>query len=376
MCRQLLRPLRAATGRPMHIVGLSLPLLVLCLTRPPTIHLELGPRQFVLTTNPVIGVHTRLTDEVEPWKIQRTLQMVRLMGASYVVEFFPWPHIEPSEGQFNWDHTDLVIDHATNQGLTLVARLGWVPGWARPDPRETPTTLTHLEPEAFDEFAAYVAAFVERYRGRVSHVILWNEPNLSFEWGYRPVDPVAYTELLRSAYPRAHAANPQVIVLAGALAPTLEPEGSDIGLNDLAFLDRMYKAGAGELFDALAVHAYGLKSAPEAAPNADIINYRRVELLRDIMVDKGDENKPVFVTEAGWNDHPRWIHAVRPSERIQYTIRAFEWARTHWAWCPSVTMWAFRYPMSTLSYQDNYAFVTPDFAPRIIYREVQSYAVP
>ena len=28
-----------------------------------------------VTQNPKMGVHTRLTDEVEPWKIQRTLEM-------------------------------------------------------------------------------------------------------------------------------------------------------------------------------------------------------------------------------------------------------------------------------------------------------------
>jgi hypothetical protein len=33
---------------------------------------EFGPRQQVESINPVFGVHTRLTDEVEPWKIQRT----------------------------------------------------------------------------------------------------------------------------------------------------------------------------------------------------------------------------------------------------------------------------------------------------------------
>ncbi|MBX3058034.1 MAG: hypothetical protein KF770_16325 [Anaerolineae bacterium] len=36
-----------------------------------------------------MGVHTRLTDEVEEWKIKRSLQMVRQMGAPWIVEFFP-----------------------------------------------------------------------------------------------------------------------------------------------------------------------------------------------------------------------------------------------------------------------------------------------
>ncbi|MEA3340212.1 MAG: hypothetical protein U9R15_09625 [Chloroflexota bacterium] len=359
--------------RSVRLLLLALALFILWAVRPAPVHLILGPPQQVITANPSVGVHTRLTDEVEEWKIQRTLQMVRQMGAPWIVEYFPWPYIELEDGKFNWDHSDAVIKQAENQGLTVIARLGWVPWWARPDSDEQATTLTYLDADHYDDFAAFVAAFVARYRGRVSHVILWNEPNLSFEWGYRPVDPEGYVELLRAVYPRAHAANPDVIVLAGALAPTLEPEGSPAGLNDLIYLERMYQAGAAPYFDALAAHAYGLTSPPEQPPAYGTINFRRVELLREVMVAHSDGDKQVYVTEAGWNDHPRWANSVRPAQRIEYTITAYEWARQNWPWCECVAMWAFRYPASTLSYQDYYAFVTTSFEPRVIYLEVQDY---
>ena len=54
-----------------------------------------GPQQTVVTVNPKMGVHTRLTDEVEEWKIKRTLEMVREMGAPWIVEYFPWAYVEP-----------------------------------------------------------------------------------------------------------------------------------------------------------------------------------------------------------------------------------------------------------------------------------------
>jgi hypothetical protein len=359
--------------RPAHLIRAGLALLILWTIRPPHILIVLGPPQQVQTTNPVVGVHTRLTDEVEEWKIQRTLRMVREMGAPWIVEYFPWPYIEPAEGTFIWGHTDLVIKHAENQGLTTIARLGWAPVWAHTDLDDEETTLTSLDPGRYDDFGDFVAEFVKRYRGRVDHVIIWNEPNLSFEWGYQPVDPEGYVDLLREVYHRAHAANPDVVVLAGALAPTLEPEGSPAGLSDLLYLEQMYQAGAGHYFDALAAHAYGKTTPPEAPPALDVINFRRVELLREIMIAHGDGDKPIYVTEAGWNDHPRWTGAVRPAERITYTIGAYEWARANWSWCPCVASWAFRYPTPTLSYQDYYAFVTVDFEPKVIYLEVQQY---
>ena len=361
--------------RPAHLIRLALALFILWAIRPPHVLVVLGPPQQVVTTNPIAGVHTRLTDEVEAWKIQRTLQTVRELGTPWVVEYFPWPYIEPEDGKFTWGHSDMVVEHAENQGLTMIARLGWVPAWARPDSQgnEQETTLTYLDADHYDDFADFVAAFVARYRDRVNHVILWNEPNLSFEWGYRPVDLEGYVELLRAVYPRAHAANSDVIVLAGALAPTLEPEGSAAGLSDLAYLKRMYQAGAAPYFDALAVHAYGLTFPPEEPPAPDTINFRRVELLREIMVAHGDGSKPVYVTEAGWNDHPRWASGVRPAQRIEYTVGAYEWARQYWPWCACVAMWAFRYPAPTHNYQDYYAFVTTDFEPKVIYLEVQQY---
>jgi hypothetical protein len=89
----------------------------------------LGPQRTVQTVNPKAGVHTRLENEVEAWKIKKTLEMVREMGTPWIVEYFPWAFSELRSGQYNFNHADLVVDHANRQGLTVIARLGWVPGW-------------------------------------------------------------------------------------------------------------------------------------------------------------------------------------------------------------------------------------------------------
>ena len=49
-------------------------------------------------------------------------------------------------------------------------------------------------------------------------MIIWNEPNLSLEWGYQPVDPAKYVTMLSIVYPLVKAANLQMQILAGALA--------------------------------------------------------------------------------------------------------------------------------------------------------------
>ncbi len=365
------RALWGVWGRRCLKPGLWWGLLVvvlLLIMHPPQVLVVLGEPQMVRTANAKVGVHTRLADEVETWKIQRTLQLTREMGAGWVVEYFPWAYYEPKQGSYHWDHADTIVEHAQNQGVRVIARLGMVPEWARPDPEELETTFNYLDEEAYPAFAAYVGEFVARYRGTVDHIIIWNEPNLNFEWGFRPADPEAYTRMLAEVYAAAHAANPEIVVLAGALAPTLEPENGHAGMSDLIYLRRMYEAGAAEHFDALAAHAYGLAFPPEMSPDPEVLNFRRVELLREIMDSYGDGEKLIYITESGWNDHPRWTWAVKPGQRIAYTVEAFAWAEEVWPWCPVVAMWVFRTPRPLRNYQDYFSFVTPDFQPRPIYQ--------
>ncbi len=339
-----------------------------------------GPRapldapQTVQTVHPVVCVHTRLIDEVYEWVIQRSLQMVREMGADTIVEFFPWAYAEPAPGQYNWEGFDRIAKHARNQGLHVIARMGFVPAWARPKETERQTTLNYLPDESIDEFARFVAAFAARYAGVMDQIIIWNEPNLSFEWGYQQVDPAGYARLLKAVYAPAHAANPAVMILGAPLAPTLEPSGSPNGLDDLLYLEALYQAGAVPYFDALAMHTYGFTEPPEAPPGPQTLNFRRAELLHNIMLRYDRPDKPVYITETGWNDHPRWTKAVRPSLRVAYTIQAFEWAEQEWSWVDKLCVWAFRYPAATRSYPDNFTLVTPDLQRKPIYSAIQAYA--
>jgi hypothetical protein len=353
-----------STGLRLLLLTLILPLI-----QPAPILITPGPPQTVQTAHAIVGVHTRLTDEVEEWKIQRSLQLVREMGAPWIVEFFPWAYYHAENGGIAWEHPDMVVNHAVAQGLTVVARIGLTPGWARPP--DTP--LTYLDESAYDDFARFTAAFAGRYQGKIAHIIVGNEPNLSYEWGYRQTTPQDYVDLLKVVYPAVKAANPDAVVLAGAMAPTLEPAGSPWGLNDLDYLAGMYAAGAADYFDALAVHTYGLTFPPEAEPGPDLLNFRRVELLRQVMVEHGDADTSIFITETGWNDHPRWTRAVRPGQRIQYTLDALRYAEANWPYVELIAIWAFRLPAPSRSYMDYYTLVTPEFVTKPIYDEVKRY---
>lgn len=338
--------------------------------------LELGPARQVESRHPITCTHTRLTDEVEPWKVLRTLELVREMGATSIVEYFPWAYYAPEDGRYDFSQAALRIDFARHEGLRVIARLGGiVPEWLRPlgvDGTHGPDTL--LPEDGYPAFAEFVGAFVERFSGQLDAIVLWNEPNVALEWGFRRPDPEAYARLVILAAERAHSADPDVVVLGGALAPTLEPDGSDLALDDLIYLDRMLAAGAGRALDGLAVHAYGLGFPPDEPPAADALNFRRVELVRDRLSAHGLGDLPLYITEMGWNDSPRWTRAVKPGARIDYTIAALQLAERDWPTVRAACIWAFRYPAPQHSYGDYFTLVTPEFVRKPIYDAVQAWA--
>ncbi len=325
---------------------------------------RLGPQQAVQTRNPKIGVHTRLSGTEDETALAEQFGQVRDMGGSWIVELFPWAYVQPRGPRaYDWRGADLLVAHARRQGLQIVARLDIVPEWARP-PRATDR---QLDPDAYDDFARYAAAFATRYSDTVRYVTIWNEPNLQFEWGSRPPDPGAYAAMLKVVYPAIKAASPDTLVVGGALSPGPSIDG--VRMDDLRFLRDTLDAGAP--FDVLGVHSYGAREPADAEPHPDRVNFRRVEVYRDLLREAG-RRMPLIVTEGGWNDHPRWSGAVTPAERLRWTVDAYRLAEG-WDDVVAVCFWQFRGPL-THGYQDNFGFVAADGTPRAIYWAVREYA--
>lgn len=331
--------------------------------------LHLPAQQTVRTTNPKVGVHTRLAGFGDEALTERTYQQVREMGASWVVELFPWAYVQPrSRYGYDWAGADMIIQHARRQGLTVVARLDVVPAWARP----ASASDRFLAAERYADYAAYVEAFLRRYRPLgVRHVIIWNEPNLAQEWGNRPPDPAAYAALLKVVYLHAKAAAPDAVVIAGALSPGPSlGDQAQVRLDDLVYTEQFYAAGGGPFFDMWAVHSYGAKSDPASPPNLAEINFRRTELARAILVKHGDAAKKLIITEGGWNDSQRWSAAVLPSQRMRWTVEAYQMAQ-QWDWLEAACFWQFGTPWRTYSYQDSWNFTAYDGTPKAIYYAVR-----
>jgi hypothetical protein len=322
------------------------------------------------------GANFFLAREVEHWKQEKTLEMARAAGIRWIKQQFSWEEIEPErKGEFDWAKYDRIVALAEQNGMQIIARLDRPPDWARQN-----NQFKTRPPDDLADYGDFVHAFVERYKGRVKYIQIWNEPNLAAEWGFQRVDAVAYTRLLEDAYRRAKEADPDVVVLSAPLAITLEDASMRGNHNDLVFLEQMYQAGAGDHFDILSANAFGLDLPPEEPPGPTLLNFRRVELQREIMERFGDQDKPVWINEYGWNAPPAsfpkelltW-ERVTEEEQADYTVRGINWARENWPWLGVVNIWYFRQVGDVSPDRPAYYFalVDPEFNPRPVYWALQ-----
>jgi len=267
----------------------------------------------------------------------RDLGLIEDANFGWAKQDFAWKDIEGAgKGILDWSHTDLIVKHTEDAGLDLLARIDRAPSWTGAQGDGPPGNLADL--------GDFVYAVASRYRGRIRAYQIWNEPNLAREWGGTP-NAGQYVELLRVAYESIKNADPAAIVISAGLSPTgsQPPEA----IPDDVYLTQLYQAGASNYFDVLGVNAPGFKAPPEMSPDEVMANqevyghgrwfcFRRVEDLRQIMVQHGDSDKQVAVLEFGWTTDPRpyspynW-HAVDEATQAQYLVRAYQYAKEHWS---------------------------------------------
>ena len=380
-------------------LGLGLTLLILLLVAAGVLlygywedHSALAPvtptREIANTDVNPYGANFFLNREVEPWKIDTTLRMASEAGIGWVKLHVPWEEIEPTRKDVyldpatqtdTWLKYDRILTACEAHNLQVVARLDRSPDWTRAD-----NSYKERPPDDLADYGDFCYAFVEHFRGRVHYIQVWNEPNIFPEWGNRAVDPAGYVELLRVAYTRIKEADPNVRVLSAPLAITLGQEhpepGKWIAMSDLDYLEAMYKAGAGDYFDILAANAFGMDRPPEDPPAADVLNFARVSLQREIMERYGDGHKAVWINEFGWNAAPETMAAdaliwqrVSEQQQAEYSVRAIQTAREDWPWCGVFMIWYFRQVGNISPDRADYYFrmVDPDFTPRPLYWAVQ-----
>lgn len=200
--------------------------------------------------------------------------------------------------------------------------------------------------------------------GGVEAIEVHNEPNLQLEWPRGP-NPAEYVQLLRVVYQEIKAFDARIIVVSAGLAPAPD---SPISMSDLTFARQMFLNGAGQYFDVFGYHPYGANNPPEQDPSPDLMNFRRTELIRDMMVEFDLDDKQIWLTEFGWLRNPaedgvtcspsdpgfrdfQWM-LVDGRTQADYTVRAYDYADRYWEWAGTTFLWNLNWsllPLEALS---------------------------
>lgn len=350
----------------------------------PMAHVELNP----------FAVNVFLEQEADPSKRELAVRMVAEAGFGWLRQEFPWEDIEiHAKGDFEdrrhepyrsaWDKYDHIVDLADQYNLNLIVRLSNPPEWTR---TLTDTVGTYAPPDDPQDFADFAAAVARRYGNRVRYYQLWNEPNVYPEWGTYPISPEEYAELLHAGAQAVRAADPDAVILLGALAGTIDLQPSapppTNSLNDLLFLQRLYDTGAAADFDIVTVQGYGLYSGPtDRRMHPRVINISRHLFIRDLMVKNGDAHKPIWIAEMNWNAAPENVEPrygrVSLEQQAYYLPLAYERIQHEWPWIGVAATWYLK--RATDEWLVNrqpeayFQLLAPDFTPQPAYESIKAY---
>jgi hypothetical protein len=251
------------------------------------------------------------------------LDKLRAAGSRSVRLDVSWAMLQPT-GPGSYDawgtaFVDKVINMAYARGIKPLVILWLTPGWANRGQAE------RVLPDNAADYARVARWAAARWDGKVIGWEVWNEQNSpDFMEG---ADPVAYTRLLKTAYPAFKAGSAATPVVFGG-----------VQYNDTDWIRRAYNAGAKDSFDVMATHPYmGVAdTAPGTADDGTMWTLNHVRTVHDLMVARGDGAKKLWFTEFGWSTHatspgaPNWERGVTETTQAAYLTQTVNLVRAQY----------------------------------------------
>jgi hypothetical protein len=255
----------------------------------------------------------------------QSVHQVAGLGVGWVRVFAAWNIFEPNRGHLNEPEIVALEEGlaALPKGTKVIVDVVNTPQW------ETGSSNPAMPPSSPADYARFAGALAKRFAGRVAAWEIWNEEDASLWWASGP-DPVAYTALLKAAYPAIKSADPSATVVLGGLTG-----------NDYEFLSQLYADGAKGFFDAVAVHTdticdvespYEILRDGQTDPRISRWSFLGYRTVHEVMLAHGDDS-PIWMTELGWStdtqecDSGAWagqkLAGVSPQQQATFLLQAY-----------------------------------------------------
>ncbi|MCU0512364.1 MAG: hypothetical protein MUE40_07315 [Anaerolineae bacterium] len=199
---------------------------------------------------------------------------------------------------------------------------------------------------------------------------VWNEPNLDREWPFGQISGAAYVNMLRAGYTAIKAANPGVMVISAAPAPTgAEAAYPGAVMNDDRFLREMIAAGGANYMDCQGVHYNeGIVPPNQTAndPRGDSYYTRFLPTMMNVY--HNITGKPLCFTELGYvtsegypplPDYFSWAQNVTVAQQAAWLAQAAA-ILSQSGYTRMMIVWNVDFTLYAGDPQGGYAILRPD----------------
>lgn len=297
-------------------------------------------------------------------------------GMTWVRIDMGWCTIEETgDNQYqNWylAKLDTSINYAKSKGVKVLAAVHCSPAWATGNTTGN-TYIRPKDPSKYGEIAQFLA---NRYQGRVQAWEVWNEPDPDQKFWTEPPSGTAYggtanyATLVKVAYSKFKAGDPNALVVVGG------PSSNDDG-----WISELYNNGIKGYFDVLSLHPYNspANAGPTDIAKDDRYNFKHLPAVRNVMVNNGDSNKPIWITELGWSTHANnsstkpWNLGVTEQQQADFSVEAIKYAAANWPYVTNIFFYTDKNTGQSDIHQSNFGILRIDNSPKPVWNAIKSY---
>lgn len=300
---------------------------------------------------------------IPPDQLETVAEALAGGGFRFVRQTFSWSQIEENQGALDWSAYDPFIDHLSRRSIGVIAVVSQAPQWA------TGETSGYADAPPRDPamLEGFTQALTRHFGPAVPFVQVWDEPNVSSNWGGTAAGGETFLPFLVAGFNGARAGNPSVRVIAPELA--ILPDGID-GQGDLDFIRELYRFNGDAFFDVLGIRLDGGQYSPDdRRVRADRFNFSRTILFRDLMLEEWDGSTPIWATSYGWAANGN----INRDKQAEFVVRGMERSWSEWPWMGLTVHWTFL--AGEESAEVAYSVVLPNGTATPLYRRLISGAV-
>ncbi len=347
----------------------------------------------------VYGYNTTLYLDETAWQDrERVLQISKNSLVYWVRQQIAWKDIEDSSGAYYWAELDDIVEDVHNADMKLLLNVVQSPSWYTSNGSHGMPS-----PENYGAFANFMGAMAERYRGKVQAYEIWNEQNRACEnggdcataggTGGYVASADDFVTMLNAVYNAIKASDPNAIVVSGAPTST-ETNDPNIAISDVTFMRQMLSNPQFRA-DAVGVHPGGHNNppdtmwpdnpGPEGWQDSREFYFRRVEDIRQVVVESGMSHIPIWITEFGWatdNNTPGYEYGnqISPEMQRDWIVRAFQIGRHDYhPWVQAMFLWNLNFSVAwkgahnnDMHEQASFSVINSDWTPRPAWHGIQA----